>query len=1336
MLDKNEGYIKNWYNMASWAQDEDDYYDYSGVESVFRSFQSKLRSWMKYGRYSSASTIGFRPFLEVLNVDQLGPDGLKAVTLKLNGGSIDGSSKDIQIVVKNGADFTAPASEGLTAPPCMAGRIYAWKGSDGKEYAPGDSVPSGVTSLTAQWECVEKFDITVGETYWFDLSGEDIESSGTVSSSVPDTSLHYVPFTYAGSLSAYVLNSNSDGISTASEEAAGTTKKSGQYGYYYPHSLFVSDYNIAHTANWNTLKDSGLIFGKNYTAGNLDYSMRTPSAGSYSTGAGAPETNEWDAILKKNSGYIKNWKYMYSWGQDTSKNYTSENRASRGYSYADYWCVNLKDVQREDLGFRPVLEILNTATMDSDALKAVSLDLNGGSLGDSTDSIKIIVKNGEDFIAPSDKGLKRPGGNEDDYFEWLGDDGVLYAPGDTVSADVTSLTAEWTPAEQFDLTAGGTYWFDLSGAGIPGTVNTGNSKGAASVPDATLHYVPFTYAGTVSAYNLSSTMATTEEYAQANRYCHSLFIADYAVKHTTGWDDLYSAGFIFGKDYTSDGVDYSMHAPSGGSWYSQPNSESQRGTPRCNEWDKILDKGIDYIKNWKGMYSWGQDTPDSEGHETYRGLRGYENVNYYDYYFSSRRYDHFGFRPVLEVLNPGALGYEGINVVTLNLNGGKIGENSDNIQIVVKSGEDFTAPYAEGLTRPSDIPGDYFKWVDSDGNTYDPGSDVPADVTSLTALWADRYTVTLHTNNGTIADGKNVTEYIFGEGAALPTSNDITREGFNFEGWYAENDFSGSPVTVIGRTDTGNKHLYAKWKDDDFPTGAIKVDTSEWYSFFGDITFDLFFNSTQEVSITASDTSGIDVEIGYLLSDRELDEEELENAAFTPYTGQFTLTPGSKYVIYAKLTDAGGNVMYINSDGIVVDSISPVISGIEEGKTYCEAPTVTVTDENIERVTKNGAEVTLDDNNQFTLTAAEGKQKIVATDLAGNKAEVIVTVNSGHTAAEDDGNCTTPVYCIYHPDTIVTEAKSHDFTGVWQNNDTYHWHTCQNNGCTVSDTKEEHSGSDDGDCTTAVTCKCGYIIKAAAPYHCISEWRSNGNGKHTRSCTNGGCDASEDGTCTGGKATCTKLAICDFCKSEYGDYDHSNHNLEKNPEKEATVTEAGHREYWHCTDCDKFFSNQDGTGEIADPEIWKAGEGKIDKLPPEIIKGFGQSITVGDKKELSFTSNAVFDDFIRVEINGSTLDPNNYTAMEGSTVVTLKAGYTASLPVGEHTIGIVSESGTAATTFIVMARAESVTNDLDSSSTGDNSQIVLWMVILLVSVAAVIAIIVILMKKKKRKKRK
>ena len=121
---------------------------------------------------------------------------------------------------------------------------------------------------------------------------------------------------------------------------------------------------------------------------------------------------------------------------------------------------------------------------------------------------------------------------------------------------------------------------------------------------------------------------------------------------------------------------------------------------------------------------------------------------------------------------------------------------------------------------------------------------------------------------------------------------------------------------------------------------------------------------------------------------------------------------------------------------------------------------------------------------------------------------------------------------------------------------------------------------------------------------------------------------------------------------------------------------------------------------------------------------------------MSFTSNAVFDDFIRVEINGSTLDSNNYTAMEGSTVVTLKAGYTALLPVGEHTIGIVSESGTAATTFIVMAKAESVTNDLDSSSTGDNSQIVLWMVILLVSVAAVIAIIVILMKKKKRKKRK
>ena len=152
--------------------------------------------------------------------------------------------------------------------------------------------------------------------------------------------------------------------------------------------------------------------------------------------------------------------------------------------------------------------------------------------------------------------------------------------------------------EQFTLAPGGTYYFDLSGESIPGTAND-------ALPDSTMHYVPFTYAGTVDAYKLTSEMATTEEYAQQNEYAHSLFVADYAVTHAVSWDKLHAEGLIFGKGYAAGSVEYTMRAPSGGS---AATSNYSLGTPQSNEWDRILDKNGGYIKNWGKMESWGQDT--------------------------------------------------------------------------------------------------------------------------------------------------------------------------------------------------------------------------------------------------------------------------------------------------------------------------------------------------------------------------------------------------------------------------------------------------------------------------------------------------------------------------------------------------------------------------------------------------------------------------------------------------------------------------------------------------------------------------------------------------------
>ena len=573
-------------------------------------------------------------------------------------------------------------------------------------------------ALTVEEAANEQFDLVPGGRYYFDLSAMGIP--GTANGSLPDASLHYVPFTYTGIVDAYTLTS----------EMATTDAYAERYKY--PHSLFVADFAVTHTVNWNALNDASLIFGKGYAAGGVEYTLRAPSVGSDVTAGsddlecGTPQSNEWDRMLDKNNGYIKNWSGMSSWGQDTPRTEES-GRAVRGYDSARGWHNRIAATSDSSVGFRPVLEVLNPDTLGSDGLKAVVLDLGGGKLGNRSENIQIIVKSGESFTAPDGDGLTRPDGNTGSYFMWLGSDGELYDPGDSVPAVVNKLTARFAPIEQFSLVSGGTYYFDLSGTGIRGTAHS-------RLPDKTLHYVPFTYAGTVDAYKLTSTMATTAAYAQQNKYAHSLFVADYAITHTVSWENLNSAGLIFGKGYTSGGVEYTLRAPSVGS-SGVGSNYSQHGIPQSNEWDKMLDKDNGYIKNFRQIYSFGQDTTSSS--ESDRASRGYNAPRIWHRTVATRSNEALGFRPVLEVLNPDTLGSDGLKVVALDLGGGTLGSGrlsvSSDIQIIVKNGESFTAPASNGLTRPDGNTGSYFMWRGSDGALYAPGDSVPANVNKLTA---------------------------------------------------------------------------------------------------------------------------------------------------------------------------------------------------------------------------------------------------------------------------------------------------------------------------------------------------------------------------------------------------------------------------------------------------------------------------------------------------------------------------------------------------------------------------------------------------------------------------
>ena len=883
-------------------------------------------------------------------------------------------------------------------------------------------------------------------------------------------------------------------------------------------------------------------------------------------------------------------------------------------------------------------------------------------------------------------------------------------------ADVT-LTVESQPDEQFTLTPGGRYYFDLSAMDIPGTVNS-------NLPDSTLHYVPFTYAGTVNAYKLTSEMATTEEYAQKNKYPHSLFIADYVVTHTVSWDDLNTKSLIFGKDYASGGVDYTLRAPSVGSNFIGLGN-SERGVPQSNEWDTMLNKNSGYIQNGNDMYLylWGQDTVSRNASR--RAIRGCASARFWINCDATYSDPSIGFRPVLEILNPDTLGSDGLKVVTLDLGGGTLGGSSEDIQIIVKSGESFTAPASDGLTRPGGDTDNYFMWLDGNGNSYELGGSVPADVTELTVQWtAPTYAVTLNTNGGTINNG-NVTGYTYGVGATLPAADDMTYTGHTFNGWYDNENLTGSPVTAIGGAETGNKEYWAKWeinqytvtvkpengkadiiitqdygtpitaptltregytfkgwdkeipetmpaenitvkaqweinqytiafdtnggseitpitqdygtkitapdkptrkgytfkgwdkeipktmpaenitvkaqweinpdtitfdtnggseiapitqdygteitapdnptrkgytfkgwdkeipetmpaenitvkaqweinqytitfdtnggseiapitqdygteitapdnptrkgytfkgwdkeipktmpaenititarwKDTEKPTGEIIIGTNKWNQFLNELTFGIFFKDTQEVTINAVDNSGV-VFVSYLVTDKELSEAELNSLVFRAYEEPFCIDPNGEYIIYVMLVDENINITYLRSDRITLDNIQPVISGIENGKTYCEAQTVTVNEKYVDTVTVNGTAVTLDADGGFVLPPTNGEQKIVVTDKAGNNAEMTVTVNNGHT---------------------------------------------------------------------------------------FGEWVSDNDGKHTRKCIVDGCDAFETENCSGGNATCTEKAVCDVCGKAYGEFDGTNH--EGGVQEWTTRTAFNHEQKWNC----------------------------------------------------------------------------------------------------------------------------------------------------------------------------
>ena len=263
---------------------------------------------------------------------------------------------------------------------------------------------------------------------------------------------------------------------------------------------------------------------------------------------------------------------------------------------------------------------------------------------------------------------------------------------------------------------------------------------------------------------------------------------------------------------------------------------------------------------------------------------------------------------------------------------------------------------------------------------------MPTENITVKAQWEiNQYTIAFDT-----AGGSEIAPITQDYGTAITAPADPTREGYTFIGWDKE-----IPATMPAENIT----LKAKWKDIEKPTGEIIIGTNKWHSFLNKLTLGLFFKDTQTVTINAFDNSGT-VFVSYLVTDRDLSEAELQSLVFGGYEEPFCIDLNGEYIVYAMLVDESLNITYLRSDRITLDNVLPVIGGIENGKTYCEAQTVTIDEKYIDTVTVNGTKVTLDENGGFTLSPADGEQKIVVTDKAGNTAEMTVTVNGGHTYGE------------------------------------------------------------------------------------------------------------------------------------------------------------------------------------------------------------------------------------------------------------------------------------------------------------------------------------------------
>ena len=870
-------------------------------------------------------------------------------------------------------------------------------------------------TLTVEKRVDEQFTLAPGGRYYFDLSAMDIP--GTVNSNLPDSTLHYVPFTYAGTVDAYSMENETD-----------TAKQP------YEHSLFIADYNVKCSLQRETLAEMNLIYGQTYTASNVNYTLRAPSVGDHHRNEGegsglAPIDNEWDTIYQKSADYIKNWYKMRSFGQDIGTGNVEGMYLSRGGHFAaqaTFWAR--PTLPERDIGFRPVLEL--PTDLAADSLKVVELRTREFMPGEQQNWINIIVKKGESFKAPAAEGLPRPDSiSADAQLWWVDENSNFYKPGDTVPADVSALTALWggfglfldrgdgevevTPDNYTDIFGDGTASFvlpkgknfstlrdsvNLTGKDILEIYSTGRLERYGCVfPNLKLKNADLTsvrlsekYIGKSNPLFITADGKNTIESLNGiSKSMNTLSILGNGSLTLNGALTLSQYTQYGGGSVTmTDGLTaYYLTVDSG--------SLTVTGDPQAIT---LRDQDLGYLQMGDGVRlftgSSAQDAAEAvipqlsaEMQELYQRYLADDNTltneEFAALYNALRERFNAIFRQLSDKTYVRITGAWDVTYQPgTNGSGNAVTDIKFYNDALTLRGALFTRT---GYTQVGWATVDGGEKVYSFGDVYTKN-----EALTLYPVWnTNKYTITFDT-----AGGSEIAPITQDYGTPITAPADPTREGYTFTGWDTE-----IPTTMPAENIT----LKARWKDIEKPTGEIIIGTNKWHSFLNKLTLGLFFKDTQEVTINASDNSGT-VFVSYLVTNRDLSETELGSLVYNAYDEPFLIEPNGEYIVYAMLVDESMNITYLRSDRITLDNIRPVIGGIENGKTYCEAQTVTIDEKYIDTVTVNGTKVTLDENGGFTLSPADGEQKIIVTDKAGNTAEMTVTVNGGHTFGEWTSN--------------------------------------------------------------------------------------------------------------------------------------------------------------------------------------------------------------------------------------------------------------------------------------------------------------------------------------------